>query len=92
VAAPQYGVRLREGTLRAELDDTALNLREFRIRAGDGYLTATGVMSRRTDGSAKLEWRAQDFQVLDQPDMRLRVAGSGTVGLEAKKSSSEISD
>ncbi len=83
--APQYGVRLREGTLRAELDDRALNLRQFRIRAGDGYLTASGVMSRGVDGGAKLEWSAQDFQVLDLPDMRLRVAGAGTMGLEAKK-------
>ncbi len=81
VEAPQYGVRLRDGALHAELTESALKLSEFTIHGGSGRLTATGVMSRGTKAGTTVEWRAEGLQVFDRPDMRLKVDGKGTVGI-----------
>jgi translocation and assembly module TamB len=85
IDAPQYGVRLRDGTLRAELDDKTLTLREFSIRGDEGTLSATGAMARAADGEARLAWRAEHLSVLNRPDMRLKVDGSGSAALADKK-------
>jgi translocation and assembly module TamB len=85
VEAPQYGVRLHDGALRAELTDTALVLREFAIRGDEGRLTATGTMSRSAAGETKLAWQAEHLRVANRPDMRLKVDGNGTAALAQKK-------
>ncbi|MFY9326582.1 MAG: translocation/assembly module TamB domain-containing protein, partial [Georgfuchsia sp.] len=85
IEAPQYGVRLHDGTLRAELDDKVLTLREFSIHGDEGTLSATGTMARAASGEAHLAWRAEHLRVLNRPDMRLKVDGSGTVALADKK-------
>jgi translocation and assembly module TamB len=85
IDAPQYGVRLRDGTLKADLDDKTLTLREFSIRGDEGTLSATGAMSRAAGGEARLAWRAEHLSVLNRPDMRLKVDGSGSAALADKK-------
>jgi translocation and assembly module TamB len=85
IEAPQYGVRLREGTLRAELTATSLVLREFSIFADEGRISASGVMSRADGGERRLDWRADNVRVLNRPDMRLKVDGGGTAALADKK-------
>lgn len=85
VEAPQFGVRLHDGTLRAELTDTALVLREFTIRGDEGRLTATGTASRTSGGGdTRLAWQADHLRVANRPDMRLKVDGSGTAALLQK--------
>jgi len=85
IEAPQYGVRLRDGTLRAELTATTLILQEFSIFADEGRISASGVMSRSDAGERRLEWRAENARVLNRPDMRLKVDGGGTAALAGKK-------
>lgn len=85
VEAPQFGVRLHDGTLRAELTDTALVLREFAIRGDEGRLTATGTASRTSGGDTRLAWQADHLRIANRPDMRLKVDGSGTAALLQKK-------
>jgi translocation and assembly module TamB len=83
--APQYGVRLRDGTLQADIDDNTVTLREFAFRGDDGSLSATGSMPRVAGGTAQLAWRVQHLRVLNRPDMRLKLDGSGTAALAQKK-------
>lgn len=85
IDAPQYGVRLRDGALKAELDDKTLTLREFAIKADEGMISATGTMARAPGGEARVTWRAEHLAVLNRPDMRLKVDGSGTATLAGKK-------
>jgi translocation and assembly module TamB len=84
ITAPQYGVRLHDGALRAELNDKALTVSEFAIRGDEGTLAATGSMDR-SGGEARVAWRADHLSVLNRPDMRLKVDGSGTAALANKK-------
>jgi translocation and assembly module TamB len=83
IESPQYGVRLREGILRAELTESSLKLSELTVRGGEGRLTATGTMSRGAQAGTTVDWRAESFQVFDRPDLRLKVDGKGTVGITA---------
>ena len=85
IEAPQYGVRLHNGTLRADLDDKMLTLREFSIHGDEGMLTATGAMARAAGGEAHLSWRAEHLRVLNRHDIRLKVDGSGTAAFADKK-------
>lgn len=79
IDAPQYGVRLRDGSLRAVLTESAVEVRAFTMRADEGRLTATGRMPLARSGETKLEWRAEQLRLLGRPDMRLKVDGEGTV-------------
>ncbi|HTD89762.1 MAG TPA: translocation/assembly module TamB domain-containing protein, partial [Burkholderiales bacterium] len=85
IEAPQYGVRLRDGRLRADLDNKALILREFSIRGDEGVLSATGTMARAANGPTNLAWRAEHLRVLNRPEMRLKIDGTGTTALVDKK-------
>ena len=87
IESPQYGVRLREGALNAELTRDSLKVTEFRVRGGEGTLTATGTMSRGEKPGAHVEWRADGLQIFDRPDMRLNVDGKGTVSIVANRAS-----
>ncbi len=81
--APQYGVRLRDGAAHAELAGDTLTLRDFSMQGGGGRLMAFGTMTR--SGRTNLTWRAENFQALDSPDMKLRVDGNGTAGIVSGK-------
>ncbi|CAG4884918.1 conserved protein of unknown function [Georgfuchsia toluolica] len=85
VEAPQYGMRLHHGTLRAELDDKMLTLREFSIQGDEGTLSATGSMARTEGVGAHLAWRAEHLRVFNRSDMRLKFDGGGTVAIAEKK-------
>ena len=62
-----------------------LTLNAFSIHGDEGMLTATGAMTRAAGGEAHLAWRAEHLRVLNRPDMRLTVDGSGTAALADKK-------
>jgi translocation and assembly module TamB len=83
---PPYGIFLADGELRATLEGDRLRITRFSIRGGEGRLTASGTLPLRTGGSgAKLEWRAENFGLLQRPDLRLIVSGAGEAQLADKK-------
>jgi translocation and assembly module TamB len=83
---PPYGVFLKEGALRAVLEADQLRITRFSIRGGEGQLTASGTLPLRiAAGGAKLEWRAENFGLLERPDLRLAVSGAGEAQLVEKR-------
>jgi translocation and assembly module TamB len=85
--APQYGIAVRDGRLRAELSNDELRVSELTLNAGQGRFTATGSLPLRTDRAAAstLEWKAEKFTLLNRPDERLVLDGSGLLTWEAKR-------
>ncbi len=83
---PPYGVFLKEGVLRATLEGDRLRIERFSIRAGDGQLSASGALPLRvSEGGAKLAWRAENFGLLERPNLRLAVSGAGEAQLQDGK-------
>ena len=88
-ALPQYGVHLRDGTLRARLVDRAVVLDDFSFAGGDGRFTATGTIARPTQAesapTSRVQWQAENFTVVNRPDLRLVADGEGTLAIENSK-------
>jgi translocation and assembly module TamB len=89
VDAPQYGVYLRDGRVRAHLADGGIAVDEISIAGGAGRFTASGTIAAR-DGSAgtrrtEIAWHAEDFRVTNRPDLRLVVAGAGTLAVQERR-------
>jgi translocation and assembly module TamB len=92
IEAPQYGVLFTDGHLAARLADGTLMLDELSFVGGAGRFTASGTLARTgavtADGegaAGQMTWRAEKFRVLNRPDVRLVVGGSGKVGLKNRK-------
>ena len=88
IDAPQYGVYLTRGRLRAHLAPTGIALDQLEFTGGDGSFAATGNIalpgaaeSARTD----VTWRAQNFRVANRPDLRLVLDGAGSLRLAKRK-------
>ncbi|MEP6943192.1 MAG: translocation/assembly module TamB domain-containing protein, partial [Betaproteobacteria bacterium] len=77
----QHGVQLKEGRLRARLAGERLLLDEVSIRAGDGVFNAKGTLAASTGSGVTpdVTWHAEHFRVVNRPDLRLVVAGDGTL-------------
>ncbi|TAK80917.1 MAG: hypothetical protein EPO20_26775 [Betaproteobacteria bacterium] len=83
---PPYGVYLKNGELRAELQGDRLNVTSFSIQGSEGRLTASGALPLRfSEGTARLAWRAERFGLLERPDLRLVVSGAGEARLQDGK-------
>ncbi|MFO1322991.1 MAG: translocation/assembly module TamB domain-containing protein [Burkholderiales bacterium] len=89
---PQYGVHLRDGTLRARLADRAIVLDEFSLGGGAGRFTAHGTLAQAAaapgsaaGAAARVEWQATDFTVVNRPDLLLVADGKGTLAVEGRK-------
>lgn len=83
---PPYGVYLKNGELRAELQGDRLNVTGFSIQGDQGRLTASGALPLRfSEGTARLAWQAERFGLLERPDMRLTVSGAGEAQLQDGK-------
>lgn len=83
---PPLGVFLRNGQLRAVLESDTLRVTELSIQAGEGRLTASGSLPlAMAQGGARLAWRAERFGLLERPDLRLAVSGSGEAQLADKR-------
>ena len=84
---PQYGVHLRDGTLRARLVDRSLVLDDFSFARRQGPLHREGNdrARRRTPPAiargSRVEWQAQDFTVVNRPDLLIVADGKGTLAL-----------
>jgi translocation and assembly module TamB len=88
VEAPHYGMFLRDGTLRARLDDRALIVSDLSFSAGDGRFVASGTLPSAGSGDiggAHVVWRAEKLRLLNRPDARLVLSGNGTLALEQKR-------
>lgn len=82
---PPYGVFLRNGELRASLQGDRLEIESFRIRGGDGEISASGsVPLRFKEGKAAIAWSASRFTVLDRPELRLVATGRGDAHFDGK--------
>jgi len=56
--APQYGVYLKNGIVRARLERNALHVSELSIQAGEGRFSASGTLPLRpAEDPARLDWR-----------------------------------
>jgi translocation and assembly module TamB len=85
--APQYGVFLRDGRLRARLDERAVTVSDLSFSAGDGRFVASGTLPAAGTGDAtgaRLAWRAEKLRLLNRPDARLALSGAGTLAFEQK--------
>jgi translocation and assembly module TamB len=83
---PPLGVYLKNGQVRAALEGDTLRVEQASIQAGEGRLTASGVLPLAlAKGGARLEWRAEKFALLQRPDMRLVTSGSGEAQIVDKR-------
>jgi translocation and assembly module TamB len=77
------GVFFEDGILRASFTDDALTLTEFRLKAGQGELTARGRFSTRKGAPLmNLDWSANKLAVIQHPELRLTVSGAGQLGYQ----------
>jgi translocation and assembly module TamB len=89
IDAPQYGVYLRDGRVRAHLADGGVAVDEISIAGGAGRFTASGTIAARNGDAGtrrtEIAWHAEDFRVTNRPDLRLVVAGAGTLAVKEKR-------
>ena len=84
---PPYGLALKDGRFRAQLDGDSLRLESFEIRGGEGRFLAEGTLPLALNKTASVKWRAEKLAALDRPDMRLVVTGSGEAAYDGQKAS-----
>ncbi len=77
----QYGVQLKDGRLRARLAGDRMLLDEVSIHAGDGVFSAKGTIAASPGSGVNpdVTWHAEHFRVVNRPDLRMVVAGDGTL-------------
>ncbi|MHB8494565.1 MAG: translocation/assembly module TamB domain-containing protein [Casimicrobiaceae bacterium] len=88
IDAPQYGIDLSKGRLRAHLAPTGIALDELELAGGDGSFTATGniALPGAASGAAtSVTWKARRFRVANRPDLRLVLDGDGSLRLTNRK-------
>jgi translocation and assembly module TamB len=82
---PQYGVALKDGTLKAVLEGDSLKLESLAMRGGEGRLAASGTLPLGVEGTARIDWRAEKLALLDRPDLRLVASGAGEANYDGKR-------
>jgi len=82
VRAIRAGLHLTDGTLRANFDGQSLKVSRFYLKAGDGKIEADGAADL-TDGlrSFDVSVRAERARILDSPELKVVLSGSGQAGL-----------
>jgi translocation and assembly module TamB len=83
IEAPQYGLELRDGRLRAHFSERELVVDELVIAAREGRFTAQGAVRTGDADKSLLNWHAEKLLLLNRPDMRVVLDGNGTVSREA---------
>ena len=82
---PLYGVRLKDGSLKATVDGDHLRLESLTARGGEGRFSASGVLPLALEGSARVAWRAEKLALLERSDMRLIASGEGEASYDGKR-------
>ena len=88
IDAPQYGIALRDGRVRAHLADGGIVIDEMSLVGGDGRFTASGTVGPRsanTGPGTQINWHAENFRVANRPNLRLVVAGDGVLRVIEKR-------
>jgi translocation and assembly module TamB len=89
VEVPPWGIALKDGRVRAELDANRLRVTEARIAGGEGFFSATGTLPlaplSTPNGAASLEWQAAKLRLMGRPDRRLVVSGKGVTSFDGKR-------
>ena len=86
--APQYGVNVRDGVLRAHLASNGIVLDEVRFTGGDGTFTAEGLIAlpgARDRSASHVNWKAQRFRIANRPNLRLTIDGDGAMVLQDRR-------
>ncbi len=79
---PQYGVYLKDGRLRAKLAGRTVNLEELSFVGGSGRFSANGTLVRDgKSGTAQVDWKAEDFTLVNRPDLNFVADGTGTLAV-----------
>lgn len=76
------GVAFQDGELRLALDGPRARLEQFRLRAGDGQLTATGHAELGAQPQATLDFKAARFKVQQRIDRQLALSGTARLLLD----------
>jgi translocation and assembly module TamB len=87
IEAPQYGVYLKDGRLRAHLSDDNVTVSELSLTAGDGRFLASGTMPSVMSSNAAagtVTWSAEKFALFNRPDTQLVLSGAGTLAIKDK--------
>ncbi|HWZ74287.1 MAG TPA: translocation/assembly module TamB domain-containing protein [Casimicrobiaceae bacterium] len=87
IEAPQYGVYVKDGRLRARLSDDNVTVSELSFTAGEGRFLASGTMPAIVGSSAAagaISWSAEKFALFNRPDTQLTLSGAGTLALKNK--------
>jgi translocation and assembly module TamB len=87
IEAPQYGVYLKDGRLRARLSDDDMTVSELSFKAGEGRFLASGTMPAIVGSNAAagaITWSAEKFALFNRPDTQLTLSGAGTLELKNK--------
>lgn len=87
IEAPQYGVYLKDGRLRARLSDDKMTVSELSFKAGEGRFLASGTMPAIVGSNAAagaITWSAEKFALFNRPDTQLTLSGAGTLELKNK--------
>ncbi len=93
-AVPQYGVQMKDGRLRARLDNRTILLDELSIAGGEGRFVAEGTLAQARDeatesvvnrANVEVRWRAENFTVVNRPDLQIVAGGNGTLALKDKR-------
>ena len=84
VDAPQYGVHLGDGRVRAHLVATGIAIDDAHFTGGDGTFDASGLVAlpgERNATATHVTWKAERFRLANRPDLRFVVNGNGSIAL-----------
>ena len=85
VAHPEYGLDLREGTLRSEFRGDELVLHGLTFNGAQGRLHLAGPIQLGEDMRANLRLQAERFAVLNRPDRRLVLSGQSRINWQQQR-------
>jgi translocation and assembly module TamB len=83
---PAQGVHFSDGSLKAELHDDTLLLKQLTLRGGQGRLSGTGSASLKNGAPVlQLALGADKLEVLARPDRHLVLSGTADVAVQEKR-------
>jgi translocation and assembly module TamB len=87
VNAPQFGVHVTDGVLRAHLARNGIALDTLHFTGGDGTLDASGLIALpgAKGATTRVTWKADHFRVANRPDLHFVVDGGGAIALEQER-------
>jgi translocation and assembly module TamB len=74
---PEYGIRLRNIAIRAQLNGTRMDVSQFKMESGPGRIEGTGALSLSREGLDQfaLDLRTSNFEIMRNDTMRAKVNG-----------------